>query len=339
MDFRCGFHRWSKRRAIEYRHLPHIAAVRVQDTPSRYQSGVSLIELMLGITISMILLAGILTVSLRISASTSASVADTRLNQEVREVLNLMTRELQRAGYVAWYETWDDDDGDGDPVDSNDANTQSATLADLNGDGGANLLDYYIAATPAMDRMGEITLWSFPSPGVAGTPSACTTNCDCILYSFDLNKDGAQGVGSGTPGSGQNSENVEQFGLRWNDNEVQMRTGGNTYSCNSGTWEALTDDSISITNLGFSLVYADSVATGNDSTVYQFDQDGVFTMATTCTAAVSGDYPGDDATADTLCYWRRKVDISIQGKNASNSNVTLTMNTDVKLRNDHLDSM
>lgn len=64
---------------------------------TRRQLGVSLIELMVGIAIALILLTGVLAVMLRISTSGGESVLATRLNQQLRGTLDIVTKDLQRA--------------------------------------------------------------------------------------------------------------------------------------------------------------------------------------------------------------------------------------------------
>src|SRR5690606_5109946 len=81
------------------------------------QRGINLVELMVGIAISLVLLTGVLSVMLRISASGGEVVASTRLNQQMRGALDLMTKELQRSGYVNWFQAWDVCDDD--PEDGN----------------------------------------------------------------------------------------------------------------------------------------------------------------------------------------------------------------------------
>ncbi|MCK9502654.1 MAG: prepilin-type N-terminal cleavage/methylation domain-containing protein [Porticoccaceae bacterium] len=300
------------------------------------QRGISLIELMVGIAISLILLAGVVTVMLRISTAGGESVQATRLNQQLRGTLDQVSKDLQRAGYVDWYDAWDDDD-DSNPDDR-------GSLADVNSDGSINVLDFYQAAVPVLDLMGAVTLWSFPTPGTAtGAPSVCTTNCDCILFSYDLNEDGAQGVGAGTAAANQNTANFELFGYRWNDGVIEMRVAGDTHSCNSGTWQDITDDNINITSLTFNMAYATAVGAGNDSTAYQFDAStGDWSwnnaLQSTCTPVDNDNADPIPTDTDVLCLWRRKVDISITGTLSSDAAVTMTLNTDVKIKNDFFNS-
>ena len=295
----------------------------------------SLVELMIGIAIALILLAGVLTVMLRITTSGAESVAATRLNQALRGSLDLMTKDLQRAGYVRWNETFDSN-GDGS-LNADD---------DVNGDGVLDVLDFYEAVIPAFHQMGDVTLWSFPSPGTAsGTPAACTANCDCVLFSYDLNEDGNQGIGSGTPGPNQNDVNFELFGYRWNDGAIEMRTAGDTHSCNSGTWQDITDDNISVTNLSFNMTYATAVGAGNDSTAYEIGADAVTGEWSWNGAFQNTCVPNDEDVADpiptnddVLCLWRRNVAIGVTATLSSDANVTMTLNTDVKIKNDYFDS-
>ena len=176
------------------------------------QRGVSIVELMMGIAIGLIILAGVITVVAKTSFSGLENIRAIQLNQQLRGTMDLMRRELQRAGYV---EAW---------------TPGAATLA-----AGID--------TAAMALFGTVTLGGTCSSGV----------CDCILYSYDRNSDGDQGIGSGTAGSGQNTDNFEMYGFRLNSNIIQIRKSGNTHGCSSGTWEGITDGSVKITALGFEL--------------------------------------------------------------------------------------
>ncbi|MGD9661074.1 MAG: PilW family protein [Porticoccaceae bacterium] len=314
--------------------------------PAR-QRGISLIELMVGIAISLILLAGVITVMLRISTAGGESVQATRLNQQLRGSLDVMTKELQRAGYVNWFVSWENCSG----------NTVSGTtLIDANADGKADIRDFYICATPVINQFGTVTLWGFPTRGsAAGTPVISTEgggcgaagNCDCILYSYDLNGDGVQGIGSGTAGANQNTANFELFGFRWvrsaatnNIGTIQMRTGGSTHSCNSGTWQAITDDNVDITALSFALEYAvtaGSPGAWNHSTTFQYSFDGSpSSMQNNCTPAAAPGSP--PVSGDVLCLWRRSVGIDIEANLAADPGVSLSLTNRVKIKNDHFNT-
>ena len=296
--------------------------------------GVSLVELMVGIVIALILLTGVITVMLRISTSGAESVTGTRLNQQLRAAMDQVTKELQRAGYVNWYDAWDPD---GDDV-----------FNDINGDSDVDIRDFYLSAIPRMDVFGSVSLWQFPTPGIAtGTPVTCTNNCDCVLYSYDLNEDAWQGVGAGgTTGTGQNTAGFELFGFRWNDNALEMRTSGDSHSCVSGDWEDITDSTIAITNFSVSQSFASGVSgsslgTGNDSTVYAVNGEGTWdsNYRTGCPSRVDDGSGPQGIGTDLLCYERRKLGILIEGQLADDPGVRAELRSDVKIKNDFLDAL
>lgn len=61
--------------------------------------GLSLIELMVALTISLAVLGGVLTMMMNSMRANASSVKTIRLNQEMRAALDLMVRDLRRAGY------------------------------------------------------------------------------------------------------------------------------------------------------------------------------------------------------------------------------------------------
>lgn len=294
------------------------------------QKGLSLVELMIGIAISLILLTGVLTVMLRVTTGGAESVTSTRLNQQLRSSLDQVSKDLQRAGYVDWFDAWDGcTDGTTDDV-----------LDDINGDGNVDILDYYECSLPAVDRFGAISLWGFPTPGTAtGTPTACTTNCDCVLFSYDLNEDGLQGIGGGVAGANQNTDNFELFGYRWNDGAIEIRTAGSVHSCNTGTWQDITDPNVTVTAMTFAMTYANAVATGNDSTVFQLSGTGTASgPSTTCVPNDTDVLDPIPLDGDTICLWRRSIGINVVGVLATDATVQVSLVTRVKTKNDYLDT-
>jgi type II secretory pathway component PulJ len=294
------------------------------------QGGYPLIEMLVATLVSVVVLAGVMTVVVRVSVAAGETVGATRLNQQSRVSLDQITKDLQRAGYVDWFDPWDD---------CVDTSTPNA-LDDINADGAVDILDFYECSLPVIDLIGDIRLFDFPTAGDAssGTPSACTTNCDCILYSYDLNTDGFQGIGAGTAGANQNTANFELFGFRWNNGAAEMRTAGNVHSCNTGTWRDLNDNNVNVSNLGFSMVYATALGAGNDSTMFQLTGDGFWNgnFQSTCTP---NDTDGADPIAvagDTLCVLSRSIDVAMQAQSSLDANVTLSLNTTVKNKNNYL---
>jgi type II secretory pathway component PulJ len=67
------------------------------------EQGVSLVELLIGLAVGSLIVAGALTVFAKISFSGLENVRMVRLNEQLRSTLDLIRRDLQRAGYVdAW---------------------------------------------------------------------------------------------------------------------------------------------------------------------------------------------------------------------------------------------
>src|SRR5690606_4366763 len=170
------------------------------------------------------------------------------------------------------------------------------------GDGDVNILDYYEAVTPVLNDMGRVEV-----------------NGNCILYSYDIDEDGGKGTGE-----------FESFGFRLNDGAIEMRTAGDGHACDTGTWQDVTDSSVTITDLTFTLTYVDeSDLVDADSTMYPYD---VASMsfgdpATACTPAVAGTLPED---GDVLCLVRRGVQIHVEGQLTADAAVTMELDTKVK---------
>ncbi len=278
------------------------------------QRGINLVELLVGIAVSLVLLSGVLSVFLHITTSGGEVVQSTRLNQQMRSAMDLMSRELHRAGYVNWagVNAWEWD-GSGPVTNPYDADDED--------DGPVyNILDFYEAAIPRINEFGQIRLFSFSTPGdAASTVAPCTANCHCVLYSYDIDRDGGLNTGA-----------FELFGFRWNNGALQMRTAGETHECNSGTWQDITDSTITVTQANFGLQYVNNPGAG-DATVYAIIG-GESTGPNTACA------PGAGGVDDDKCLWRRKVDISLQAELAADSEVTIQLNSSVKVKNDFLQS-
>lgn len=249
------------------------------------QSGFSLIELMVGITVGLIVLAGAIAVFANLSFAGLENVRATRLNEQMRGSLNLITRELQRSGY---------------------ANAWTA--------GSVNVLGL---DTDLMGLFGTVTLGGSCADGDGDGAN----ECDCVLYSYDLNDSAKQGVGgAGTLGAGgvdaalQDNTNFELFGFRLNAGALEMRTAGDSgsYTCAGGTWRDISDDNVSITALTFEAAPGDSFS--------------------------SEVYGGNgDAVQDSGEIWllRRKINVVLSGELATDSAVTVELRDEVKIKNDH----
>ena len=68
-------------------------------TARRRQAGLSMVELMVGIAISLIVVAGGLSLLANFTGENRRLLLETRLNQDLRAAMDLVTRDIRRAGY------------------------------------------------------------------------------------------------------------------------------------------------------------------------------------------------------------------------------------------------
>ncbi len=228
------------------------------------QRGFSLVELMIGSTVGLLVIAGALqlyTLNLR---ATSDNLRLSRLNQELRATLELLRGDLRRAGYWALQP-------------------------------GSDFPEH----NPFQSAANDIQL------GAAGGEA----DASCILYSYDRNGDGLVGVGpSGTPGSATSNANLEQFGLRLRNAQAQLRSGGSSFSCDSGSWQAITDPDTEITQLQFEIASA------------------CFNLQDTGAACSSG--------AAALLH--RQVRITLAARSHSDNSISHSITHNVSIANDKL---
>ena len=131
----------------------------------------------------------------------------------------------------------------------------------------------------------------------------------CILYSYDANADGRVGVGAaGTPSLTASTANLEQFGFRLRNGQVQMRNGGSVFDCRSGSWQNVTDPDTEITALHF-------------------------TLTETCRNLLDPDATCGSGDPALL---QRRVAIAIDGRSRSDSRVHQQLTSMVAIANDLL---
>lgn len=133
----------------------------------------------------------------------------------------------------------------------------------------------------------------------------------CILYSYDLDRDGLVGVGqcnNSTCPAGFDQDNVEQHGFRLRSGRVQSRLGGRSFNCGNGYWQSISDADIEITRLAFSL--------SNNCTNLE-------PPSTACTNS-----------SDNLL--QHAVEISLHARIASHPASTLVLKQLVRIRNNQL---
>jgi len=182
--------------------------------------GFSLLELLMVITITGTISAAMLSVYLASGRELLSSQRQAQLNHNIRASLYRMTSELKRAG--------------------------GFVPAAFSGQSG---FMYSYQHNPFMSDSSTLRL--------AGNQDGYFY--DCVIFSYDSNKDGLVGVSSNHAapvGTGENTVNMEQSGFRLHDGALEVRTSRNTiinseFSCedSGGRWSDLTEAGITVTRL------------------------------------------------------------------------------------------
>lgn len=187
----------------------------------RRQSGLTLIELLIGMTVGVLVLGGASAVYLLTVRGAAETLHGTRLNQELRAVMEIMQLDIRRAGYWAFPEA-------ADPA----QNPFQAQLGGIQND----------------LRTGQVT-------------GETTDSCLTYSYDLNANTtigvcEGCAPAGAPFNATPYDQSNVEMFGFRLKTGAVQMRTrlaSGSevAFDCNSGRWEAITSEDVRIRALQF----------------------------------------------------------------------------------------
>lgn len=267
----------------------------LRSTRPTWQRGVSLVELMIGMTLGLMLLTGVISVTVKINAASSHSMKMSRLHQQMRSTMDFMVRDLQRAGYVNWRAAL------------NNCSTYEGEVSDASW----TAVDFYECVTPIMTAMGQVMPESLYDVG-----------SDCVLYSYDLDGDG-----------GRSTTDFELFGFKRAAGAVRTRTAGDTHACDSGTWQALSDAEVVVSKLLFRVDVHPSGA--DQAAAYQLSygvdepHPGWSSNGPTDDCAVGGDHLLDDK-----CVWRRTLTVELAGHLAGEPGVAMSLINKVTLRND-----
>jgi prepilin-type N-terminal cleavage/methylation domain-containing protein len=229
--------------------------------PGIRQRGFGLVELMVGMVISMIILAAASEVLLSSLTSNRDSIRMARLDQELRQVMTMVSRDARRA--TIWDPAIDvarlsmsvpivlsGTSGTVTVTSSGDlgevgAKAAGATLIYVSGstvyratinsyDSGTDTFSATVTGTAWPATEAPAGTWSILRPAMAITTDAVAgTPGSCLMFAYDTNADGTYGTG-------------EYFGYRYDatDDAVEIRTSGaagNTCTT-GGTWQNLTDD-------------------------------------------------------------------------------------------------
>lgn len=292
----------------------------------RHQSGFTLIELMISIALGLIVITSLVYMMGATMRTNTETLRATHLNQELRSVVQMMSRDLKRAGYGAKAE--------------NIALCASATPLTLSATSGtmtismtggneacdnlplavgsvimniANVSGTIVTAcATASTASWPVTASNSACPGAGSAVSFASTTVDAgawtIINPFhtitaeDVASDADTGDDCILFSYDADDDGVvdsnENYGFRFNASEASIETGSSVTSCTAGTWENLTEESgVQITNL-----------------------DIVGVSTTNSTAEVN------------VCV--REIQLKLSGQLTSDSSVTRTINESVKVRND-----
>lgn len=278
-------------------------------------AGFTLVQAMVGLVIGLIVFGGAIALFGVMSGSGTEATRLVRLTYHLREAIELMAREGRRAGY------W----GQGG---RSQLPRCSLTPAATSGSGvsftatatpfpsAAESESYYLAGNGGLAR---ITRWLATGQveGDVITPFASTATIGPGSWVLRINPFTLAGNDLSVQEGGAcltyaydvNADAVvddgERFGFRLRDGAVQMRIGGSGPStCTDGTWEAVTDSAVRVTALAFQV------------------------------SSVTIDLDGDAAGSATLM--QRLLTIRLTGEIADDPGNPLTLERQVRLRNDVL---
>lgn len=171
------------------------------------QSGVTLIELMIAILIGLIMTAAAITLYVNYLKNTSDNVSLMRLNQDLRSVMDVIVRDVRRAGFVTT-----------DP-ETNFTCLQQNAFADI------NILQSGTSSLVNNGNAGTCVLYSYNRNN--NIPAGLTCNANAFSVAEDGDRFG--------------------FRLNPDDDAIQMKSSGNLSSmsdCSLGNWETITEPEV-----------------------------------------------------------------------------------------------
>lgn len=197
------------------------------------QRGLGLVELMVGIVVSLIVLAGTIFVFIGNSEASIFHMRSTRFVQQMRDTMDRMARDIRRAGYMGYRQI---------------ASSSALTLD--------NPFNSYGNSVFTTNTMLSVQCSGSETP---------TIGCRSITYAYNRDDDpdttSPGGVGTvavgrsgGSCASNSDDDNDELYGFRLRDNAVEMRVSGECATVDGGTWLPITDTAVArITSLLFVL--------------------------------------------------------------------------------------
>ena len=266
------------------------------------QAGVTLIELMIGLLIGLFITGGVISVYIAVSQSSSETLKQAKLNQDMSAIMNVMTNDIRRAGY--WVSA-----GSSLPHENPFMQFKTGTEED---------------ETTALQVRDLATADDFAGHQASG---------DCILYTYDTTDDANITVESndrfGFRWNGTDLLEMKTGG---------SAASGAINNCADGTWQPVNDtQTIQVTALSFSLSGSTCI---NSSEPDDEDDDGDTVVDNLeeydCYGVVKlpelgGTYVVDSGEATTEV---RQVAITLEAQLTGDPLVKASMTQTVRARND-----
>lgn len=317
---------------------------------TKQSAGFSLVELLVSLATGLFLLAGVMGIFSATLSSQGHGLKATRLNQELRSAMDLISRDLRRSGY--WHMAVNAASPLGDLVLSSTAGSITAQTVDSMGDAadgfsafnnnginGRGLLiisDFGIATITSNSNATQVNAtveepftsttvdegsWMIANPFASSeshgdTDLRISTDGSCIQFTYDRDNN------SSTMAERVAVNGDERFGYRLHNGIIQMQTGTSAFDCDdtaTGTWTDITTDNLTITTLQFTPAEWNCINLSDNAS--DCNPDSASYIVPT--------------NADILS-WIRSIHIQIQGRLTNDSSVTRTLEEIVRLRNERL---
>lgn len=199
------------------------------------QQGFTLPELLIALVLGLTLMGAVFSAYLTTLKTSGDNSEQAQLNYNLRASLDLILSDLKRAG--------GNSPRDLDPDDLTSVRLLPESEAEF---------QVLYKDNPFMDSTSHLRLWNCDA----------ANRCSCVTYSYDLEGDGDPYTDDGI----EETPDMNHFGFKLNaDNELHIRKGprvpkepghpGCAFDASDNSWEALTDDDITITD--FSVSYID----------------------------------------------------------------------------------
>lgn len=238
--------------------------------------------------------------------SQSDNINLTRLNQDMRAMMDIMVRDIHRAGF---------------------ATSHIDAISSLNNDFPA------LRNNPFFDAVstGATTDVATYDPGTC-TPNSPPNICagSCIVYSYNINDTPLIANGIERP-----INSNERLGFRLNSttNALEMRNGGTTNeNCtDDADWVSITAQEVMITGLTFTLT---TTTVNVTSMVTHADGNGCYDGDNNCNGLCDTGENCNYCQSGQACLYVRNVDIILSSSLTTDNTVTQTITEQVKVRND-----